>query len=110
VRAFVRLAFRWGETFQFDWSEEGMVVGGIYYRARVSSTCLVSVARNRDSGTQGRLSTTGSTTFRSFKENRVRSATGRPLAIGPSRFSDCAKGCFVTARVTGSWHGSCRMY
>jgi hypothetical protein len=25
-----------GEAFQFDWSEEGLVVGGIYYRAQVS--------------------------------------------------------------------------
>ena len=27
------LAFELGEAFQFDWSEEGLVVGGIYYRA-----------------------------------------------------------------------------
>src|SRR5208282_5103560 len=25
-----------GEAFQFDWSEEGLVVGGIYYRAQVA--------------------------------------------------------------------------
>ena len=30
--AFVPLAFELGEAFQFDWSEEGLVVGGIYYR------------------------------------------------------------------------------
>jgi len=34
--AFVPLAFELGEAFQFDWSEEGLVVGGIYYRAQVS--------------------------------------------------------------------------
>jgi len=32
----VPLAFEWGEAFQFDWSEEGLVVGGIYYRLQVS--------------------------------------------------------------------------
>ncbi len=31
-----------GETFQFDWSEEGLVVGGIYYRAQVSHMKLCS--------------------------------------------------------------------
>ena len=30
------LAFDLGEAFQFDWSEEGLVVGGIYYRMQVS--------------------------------------------------------------------------
>ena len=34
--AFVPLTFELGEAFQFDWSEEGMVVGGIYYRMQVS--------------------------------------------------------------------------
>ena len=34
--AFVPLTFEWGEAFQFDWSEEGLVVGGIYYRAQVA--------------------------------------------------------------------------
>ncbi len=34
--AFVPLSFEWGEAFQFDWSEEGLVVGGIYYRAQVA--------------------------------------------------------------------------
>ena len=33
---FVPLAFELGEAFQFDWSEEGLVVGGIYYRMQVS--------------------------------------------------------------------------
>ena len=36
VNAFVPLAFDLGEAFQFDWSEEGMTVGGIYYRMQVS--------------------------------------------------------------------------
>ena len=30
------LAFELGEAFQFDWSEEGLVVGGIYYRVQVA--------------------------------------------------------------------------
>jgi transposase len=34
--AFVPLSFELGEAFQFDWSEEGLVVGGIYYRMHVS--------------------------------------------------------------------------
>jgi transposase len=34
--AFVPLTFEWGEAFQFDWSEEGLVVGGIYYRMQVA--------------------------------------------------------------------------
>ena len=29
------LNFELGEAFQFDWSEEGLVVGGIYYRLQV---------------------------------------------------------------------------
>jgi len=36
THAFVPLAFELGEAFQFDWSEEGLVVGGIYYRLQVS--------------------------------------------------------------------------
>jgi len=36
TNAFVPLAFELGEAFQFDWSEEGLVVGGIYYRMQVS--------------------------------------------------------------------------
>ena len=34
--AFVPLKFELAEAFQFDWSEEGMVVGGIYHRMQVS--------------------------------------------------------------------------
>ena len=34
--AFVPLSFELGEAFQFDWSEEGLVVGGIYYKPQVS--------------------------------------------------------------------------
>ncbi len=34
--AFVPLAFEFGEAFQFDWSEEGLVVGGIYRRLQVA--------------------------------------------------------------------------
>jgi transposase len=35
-KAFVPLKFELGEAFQFDWSEEGMVIGGIYRRMQVS--------------------------------------------------------------------------
>lgn len=38
--AFVPLKFALGEAFQFDWSEEGLVVGGIYYRLQVSHLLL----------------------------------------------------------------------
>lgn len=34
--AFVPLKFELGEAFQFDWSEEGVVIGGIYRRIQVS--------------------------------------------------------------------------
>ena len=36
TRAFVPLSFELGEAFQFDWSEEGIVVGGVYYQAQVA--------------------------------------------------------------------------
>jgi transposase len=36
VHAFVPMAFELGEAFQFDWSEEGLVVGGIYYKLQVA--------------------------------------------------------------------------
>lgn len=35
-QALVPLKFDLGEALQFDWSEEGLVVGGIYYRLQVS--------------------------------------------------------------------------
>ena len=40
AKAFVPLSFELGEAFQFDWSEEGLVVGGIYYRLQVAHTKL----------------------------------------------------------------------
>jgi transposase len=36
VAAFVPLAFELGEAFQFDWSEEGLVVGGVYRRLQLA--------------------------------------------------------------------------
>ena len=36
LHAFVPLKFDLGEAFQFDWSEEGLVVGGLYRRMQVS--------------------------------------------------------------------------
>jgi transposase len=35
-QAFVPLAFELGEAFQFDWSEEPLVVGGIFYKVQVA--------------------------------------------------------------------------
>ena len=35
VNAVLPLAFELGEAYQFDWSEESLVVGGIYYRVQV---------------------------------------------------------------------------
>ena len=36
TNAFVPLRFELGDAFQFDWSEEGLVVGGIYYKVQVA--------------------------------------------------------------------------
>ncbi len=36
VTAYVPPAFELGEAFQFDWSEEGLVVRGIYCRMQVA--------------------------------------------------------------------------
>ncbi len=35
-KAFVPLAFEMGEAFQFDWSDEPLVIGGIYRELQVS--------------------------------------------------------------------------
>ena len=34
--AFVPLSFELGDAFQFDWSEEGLVIGGIYRRLQLA--------------------------------------------------------------------------
>ena len=34
--AFVPLSFAWGEAFQFDWSEEGLVIGGVYRKLQLA--------------------------------------------------------------------------
>ena len=36
TQAFVPLTFELGEAFQFDWSEEGLTVGAVYYRVQVA--------------------------------------------------------------------------
>lgn len=36
VRAYVPLKFELGEAYQFDWSEEGLVIGGIYRKMQVA--------------------------------------------------------------------------
>ncbi|NYG33851.1 transposase [Sphaerotilus montanus] len=33
TKAFVPLSFELGEAFQFDWSEEGLLVGGVFYKS-----------------------------------------------------------------------------
>jgi transposase len=35
-RAFIPLSFELGEAFQFDWSEEGLVIGGIYRKIQLA--------------------------------------------------------------------------
>ena len=35
-KAYVPLAFELGEAFQFDWSDEGLVIGGIYRKLQVA--------------------------------------------------------------------------
>jgi len=40
THAFVPLAFALGEAFQFDWSEEALVVGGVYRRLQVAQMKL----------------------------------------------------------------------
>jgi transposase len=34
--AFVPLSFDWGESFQFDWSEEGIVIGGVFRKIQLA--------------------------------------------------------------------------
>ena len=34
--AFVPLSFGWGEAFQFDWSEEGLVIGGVWRKVQLA--------------------------------------------------------------------------
>ena len=36
AKAYVPLTFALGEAFQFDWSEEGLVIGGIYRRLQLA--------------------------------------------------------------------------
>ena len=36
TKAFVPLSFELGEAFQFDWSDEGLVVGGVFYKLQVA--------------------------------------------------------------------------
>ena len=40
AKAFVPMSFELGEAFQFDWSEDGLVIGGVYYRLQVSHMLL----------------------------------------------------------------------
>jgi len=35
-KAFVPLSFELGEAFQFDWSDEGLLVGGVFYKLQVA--------------------------------------------------------------------------
>ena len=38
--AYVPLHFAWGEAYQFDWSEEGIVIGGVYRRVQMAHLTL----------------------------------------------------------------------
>ncbi len=38
--AYVPLHFAWGEAYQFDWSEEGIVIGGVYRRVQMAHMTL----------------------------------------------------------------------
>ncbi|AMM15324.1 integrase (plasmid) [Burkholderia sp. PAMC 28687] len=40
TNAFVPLRYELGEAFQFDWSEEGLVIGGMYRKLQVAHTKL----------------------------------------------------------------------
>jgi transposase len=40
TRAFVPLKFELGEAFQFDWSEEALVIGGVWRKLLVAHTKL----------------------------------------------------------------------
>ena len=40
AKAFVPLTFANGEAFQFDWGEEGMLVGGVFHKVQVAHTKL----------------------------------------------------------------------
>ena len=42
TKAFVPLTFELGEAFQFDWSEDGLVIGGVYYRLQVRTCCCAA--------------------------------------------------------------------
>ncbi len=44
TNAFVPLKFELGDAFQFDWSEEGLVVGGIYYKVQAAHLKLADLA------------------------------------------------------------------
>src|SRR5581483_4513467 len=35
-QAFVPLAFEWGEAFQFDWSEESLIIGGVHRKVQLA--------------------------------------------------------------------------
>ena len=60
-RAFVPLIFEQGEAFQFDWSEEGLVIGGIYRRLQVSHTklCAAGYSSSARSKSDSRKRTIG---------------------------------------------------
>ncbi|MHD0215561.1 hypothetical protein ACQZEU_12590, partial [Corynebacterium diphtheriae] len=49
LRAFVPLTFALGEAFQFDWSEEGLLIGGLFRRIQVSHMKLCARKHNRRS-------------------------------------------------------------
>ena len=81
AKAFVPLAFELGEAFQFDWSDEGLVVGGIDYRVRRAS-CLSPANRLRHNAHCPEL------TGRSYRDPKVppaSKATPSNKARNPAR-------------------------
>ncbi len=90
--AFVPLAFEWGDAYQFDWSEEGVVVGGVYYRAQVAHLTLCA-----------RPATTGSTTCRWCNASPARCAMALRSPTCQHRYRCCGMDCCARPVVIGSW-------
>ena len=70
--AFVPLQFELGEAFQFDWSEEGLVVGGIYRKLQVAHMKLCASPRVLAGG---------------LSEPGPRDAVRRPYALASRRWA-----------------------
>ena len=75
VSAFVPLAFKLGEAFQFDWSEEGLVVGGVYHPARATGCYSTRTpVRSRHSRAWHAVASTTTQRRRSIESIKARGA------------------------------------